>query len=120
MKITKKYIDETASMNVDFNNLKKELENRKNEIKSYCSDNNCANMSGTRFSAIISERDKITFNQEKALKVVLKAKAKWLLKQVVDEEKLEEAIRSGEIDGSLFKDCYENHPSKVITFKANK
>ena len=116
-KITKKFIDETALQNVTYNNLKKELESAKNELKEYAKSNDLMELEGTTFTATISERNKPTLNQEKAVEVVLKAKAKWLLKQIVDEDKLEEAIRSGEIDGKLFVDCYTNKPSSVISFK---
>lgn len=116
-KITKKFIDETALQNVTFNNLKKELEVAKNELKEYAKSNDLMELEGTTFTAIISERNKPKLNQEKAVEVVLKAKAKWLLKQIVDEDKLEEAIRSGEIDGKLFADCYTTKTSSVISFK---
>ena len=116
-KITKKFIDETALQNVTYNNLKKELESAKNELKAYAKDNDLMQLEGTTFTATISERNKPTLNQEKAVEVVLKAKAKWLLKQIVDEDKLEEAIRSGEIDGKLFVDCYTTKTSSVISFK---
>lgn len=116
-KITKKFIDETALQNVTFNNLKKELEVAKNELKEYAKSNDLMELEGTTFKATISERNKPTLNQEKAVEVVLKAKAKWLLKQIVDEDKLEEAIRSGEIDGKLFVDCYTTKTSSVISFK---
>lgn len=116
-KITKKFIDETALQNVTFNNLKKELEVAKNELKEYAKSNDLMELEGTTFTATISERNKPTLNQEKAVAVVLKAKAKWLLKQIVDEDKLEEAIRSGEIDGKLFVDCYTTKTSSVISFK---
>ena len=116
-KITKKFIDETALQNVTYNNLKKELESAKNELKAYAKDNDLMELEGTTFKATISERNKPTLNQEKAVEVVLKAKAKWLLKQIVDEDKLEEAIRSGEIDGALFADCYTTKTSSVISFK---
>ena len=116
-KITKKFIDETALQNVTFNNLKKELEVAKNELKEYAKSNDLMELEGTTFTATISERNKPTLNQEKAVAVVFKAKAKWLLKQIVDEDKLEEAIRSGEIDGALFADCYTTKTSSVISFK---
>ena len=116
-KITKKFIDEIALQNVTFNNLKKELESAKNELKAYAKDNDLMELEGTTFKATISERNKPTLHQEKAVEVVLKAKAKWLLKQIVDEDKLEEAIRSGEIDGKLFADCYTTKTSSVISFK---
>ena len=116
-KITKKFIDETALQNVTFNNLKMELEVAKNELKEYAKSNDLMELEGTTFKATISERNKPTLNQEKAVEVVLKAKAKWLLKQIVDEDKLEEAIRSGEIDGKLFVDCYTTKTSSVISFK---
>lgn len=116
-KITKKFIDETAFQNVTYNNLKKELESAKNELKAYAKDNELVELEGTTFKATISERNQPKLNQEKAVEVALKAKAKWLLKQVVDEDKLEEAIRSGEIDGALFADCWTNRTSSVISFK---
>ena len=116
-KITKKFIDETALQNVTFNNLKKEIEATKNELKEYAKSNDLMVLEGTKFMAVISERNKPKLNQEKAVEVVLKAKAKWLLKQIVDEDKLEEAIRSGEIDGKLFADCYTTKTSSVISFK---
>ena len=116
-KITKKFIDEIALQNVTFNNLKKEIEATKNELKEYAKSNDLMVLEGTKFMAVISERNKPTLNQEKAVEVVLKAKAKWLLKQIVDEDKLEEAIRSGEIDAKLFVDCYTTKTSSVISFK---
>lgn len=116
-KITKKFVDEVAMDNIAFNDLKKKVEGAKAEIKAYAKEQAVSEVDGTTFKATISERNQPKLNQEKAVEIALKAKAKWLLKQVVDEDKLEEAIRSGEIDGALFADCWTNKTISVISFK---
>lgn len=117
MTITKKFIDTLAKDNAKLNELKKKVETAKNELKAYCKDNDMSMCEGSSFKVIISERNQVKLNQDKAVEVVLKANAKWLLKQIVDEEKLEEAIRSGEIDGSLFADCWTTKTVQTVTFK---
>lgn len=119
-KPTKKMIDEVARLNARFNETKKELEAKKGEIKTYCREANITSLEGSSFCVNLSERTSYSFNQEKAVEIAKKAKAKWLLKEVVDESILEDAIRTGEIDASLFKDCYETKTSSVISFKALK
>lgn len=117
MKITQKFIDTLAKNNAKLNELKKKVEEAKTELKAYFKENNMSEFEGTSFKVVVSERDKPILNQEKAIEVIKKAKANWLLKQVVDEEKLEEAIRSGELDGSLFADCWTHKISNVVSFK---
>lgn len=117
MKITQKFIDTLAKNNAKLNEIKKKVEEAKTELKAYFKENNMSEFEGTSFKVIIGERNQVKLNQDKAVEVVLKANAKWLLKQIVDEEKLEEAIRSGEIDGSLFADCWTTKTVQTVTFK---
>lgn len=116
----KAFVDKVANLNVEFNTIKKELEADKTELKKYAAEHEVDDLDGADYVAHIDVRQKPVLNQAKALEVVKKAKAKWLLVEHVDETKLEEAIRAGEIDAKLFKDCYDVKTSEVLTFKARK
>lgn len=110
-------IDKAAQLNKEIKKLEKELNTYKTSIK----EGGIGSFEGENYVADVSKRVRQrTFNQEKALDIVKKLGAKWLLKQVVDEEKLEDAIATGEIDGKEFKDCIDVTYNTVITFKEKK
>lgn len=110
-------VDRAATLNKQLGDIKKDVEALKTELK--------ANVDGViegdmYIATIKTQNGSKKLNQEKALAVVERLKAKWLLKQVVDEEKLEDAIASGEIDGKEFAGCVDVSTRTVITFKAKK
>lgn len=109
-------IDEAAELNNQYKEIEKKLSDKKKEIKK----NGEGSFEGDKYIAVVSQRAKRKFNQDKALEVVKKLNAKWLLKQVVDEEKLEDALATGELDASEFKDCVETSYSSAITFRVKK
>ena len=43
-----------------------------------------------------------------------------LLKEVVDEDKLNDALYQGELDPALFKDCLIEKTNYAVTFKRRK
>ena len=46
--------------------------------------------------------------------------AKWLLKEVVDTDKLEDSIAAGEVDGSKFADCIDKKETLAVKFVKGK
>ena len=109
-------IDEAAELSIKYKDIGKMLESKKKLIK----DNGEGTFEGDRYVANVTKRVKQRkLNQQKALDVV-KLGAKWLLKQVVDEEKLEDALATGELDPKEFVDCVETSYNTVITFKEKK
>lgn len=110
-------IDEAAELNKKYKDIEKQLESKKKEIK----ENGEGSFEGEKYVATVLKRVRQRkFNQSKALEVVKKLGAKWLLKQVVDEEKLEDALATGEIDAKEFADCVDVSYNTVITFKEKK
>ena len=59
-------------------------------------------------------------NEEKATEVVKELGAKWLLKEVVDTDKLEDSIAVGEVDGSKFADCIDRKETLAVKFVKGK
>jgi len=110
-------IDKAAELNLRKADIEKQLKGIKETIK----ENGEGSYEGTKYIATVSSSVKSRkLNQNKALEVVNKLGAKWLLKSIVDEEKLEDAIASGEIDGKEFKDCIDISYVTKITFKEKK
>ena len=110
-------VDEAAELNNKKALLEKDLKDKKDEIKK----SGLGSYEGNKYIATVTSKVRQRkLNQAKALEVVNKLGAKWLLTQVVDEEKLEDAIATGEIDGKEFADCVDTSYNTVITFKAKK
>ncbi len=110
-------IDEAAELNNRYKDIEKQLSSKKKEIK----ENGEGSFEGEKYVATVTKRVKQRkLNQTKALEVVNKLGAKWLLKQVVDEEKLEDALATGEIDAKEFVDCVDISYNTVIIFKEKR
>lgn len=110
-------IDEAAELNNRYKDIEKQLASKKKEIK----ENGEGSFEGEKYVATVTKRVKQRkLNQTKAFEVVNKLGAKWLLKQVVDEEKLEDALATGEIDAKEFVDCVDISYNTVIIFKEKR
>lgn len=105
-------IDLLAKKNEELNSLKKEVDKLKAEVKSQ----GVGLYEGSEYKAIVEERVSQKLDQEKTLEVVKKLNAKWLLKEVVDEEALEDSIATGEINGAEFADCVIEKKTMAIKF----
>lgn len=110
-------IDEAAELNNQCKELSKLLEAKKDKIKVRGE----GQFEGDKYVACVTQRVRQRkFNQAKALEVVNRLGAKWLLTQIVDEEKLEDALATGELDAKEFVDCIDTSYSIAITFKEKK
>ena len=105
----KELIDRAAELNLQKAEIEKELDKIKTAIKAI----GVGTYNGDRFKAVVTNRVSKTLNQEKALAVTKKLGAKWLIKEVVDEKKLEESLAAGEIDANEFAGCID---TKTTTY----
>lgn len=109
-------IDILAKKNTQLTELKKEVDKLKAEVKSQ----GVGSYEGNEYKAIVEERVSQKLDLEKTLEVVKKLNAKWLLKEVVNEEALEDSIATGEIDGAEFADCLIEKKTMAVKFVALK
>ena len=109
-------IDEVYELNKKINELKKQLDEAKKELKA----NGVGDYTGDKYIACVKDRVKETFNTDKCVDIIKKNKLNWLLKETVDEEKLENDIYNGTVDASLFQDAIETTHTFAVTFKKNK
>ena len=105
-------IDLLAKKNEELSSLKKEVDKLKAEVKSQ----GVGSYEGNEYKAIVEERVSQKLDPEKTLEVVKKLNAKWLLKEVVNEEALEDSIATGEIDGAEFADCVVEKKTVAVKF----
>ena len=105
-------IDELARKNSEYNELGKEINKAKAELKA----NGVGELEGYEYKAVIKERVTQSLDKDKALKIAKEIGAKWVIREIVDEEALEDSIASGEIDGSKFADCIVEKKNLAITF----
>lgn len=105
-------IDDIARMNSELSELKKKLEKAKTEIKS----KGIGSYEGTEYKAIVECRVSSKLDTEKALKVAKEIGAKWIIKETIDEEALEDSIAGNEIDGSKFADCITEKKTLAVKF----
>ena len=110
-------IDKVAKLNAQVTALKKELDGYKAQLKADCEDGSYA---GGEYEAIIKTRVSQSLNPDRALAVVKKLNANWLLKEVVDLNALEDSIAGHEIDGAEFVDCIDTKSTVAVTFKKRK
>ena len=106
-------IDKAGELNATITANKKELDSLKKEIKS----KNLSKISGSKYVAEVSERVSTSFDEEKLLTKVKDIGANWLLKEVVDEDRLEESLVKGELEAEQFNDCIIERVSQVLKFK---
>lgn len=109
-------IDKAGELNATITANKKELEGLKKEIKG----KNLSELKGSKYVAEVSERVATSFDEDKLLSKVKDIGANWLLKEVVDEDKLEESIVKGELEAKQFNDCIIEKVSRVLKFKEIK
>lgn len=105
-------VDELAKLNSEFNSLKKKLDEAKIEYKS----KGVGTYNGEEYKAVVETRTSQKLNLEKATKVAKELNMRWVLKEIVNEEALEDSIATGEIDGSKFADCIEEKSVVAIKF----
>jgi hypothetical protein len=106
-------VDKAGELNTVITANKKELDGYKNELK----EKNLSELRGSKYVAEISERKTESFDEDKLLKKVKDIGAGWLLKEVVDEDKLEESLVKGELEAEQFNDCLIEKVSQVLKFK---
>lgn len=106
-------IERAYELNKQAQTIKKELDKIKAEIKAQ----GLGDYDGETCICQVQDRVTSYVNEDKALEVVKKLGAKWLIKETVDTDKLEDAIASGEIDGAEFTDCIIEKHTSVVTFK---
>ena len=109
-------IDRAAELNKQITELTKELNDLKADIKSAGE----GSSAGEKYVALVKERVMRKLNQEKATEVAKKLGAKWLLKTIVDEEKLEDSLASGELSAEEFVGCVDEKKTYAVTFKEKK
>lgn len=109
-------VDYVAELNAKVTNLKKELDEAKQALKALGKES----IDGSNYVAVIKPRVTTKLDKDKTLKVVKDIGADWLLKEVVDEDKLNDALYQKELDASLFKDCLDEKTTYAITFKKKK
>lgn len=109
-------VDYVAELNAQVTKLKKELDDAKKELKALGKES----IDGGNYIATVKPRVTTKLNQERALKVIKDIGADWLLKEVVDEDKLNDALYQKELDASLFKACLDEKTTYAITFKKKK
>lgn len=109
-------IDKAGELNATITANKKELASLKKEIKS----KNLSKISGSKYVAEVSERVSTSFDDDRLLFKVKDIGANWLLKEVVDEDKLEESLVKGELEAEQFNDCIVEKVSQVLKFKKVK
>lgn len=109
-------IDKAGELNATITANKKELDSLKKEIKS----KNLSKISGSKYVAEVSERVSTSFDDDRLLFKVKDIGANWLLKEVVDEDKLEESLVKGELEAEQFNDCIVEKVSQVLKFKKVK
>ena len=109
-------VDYVEELNAKVTKLKKELDDAKKELKALGKES----IDGSNYIAVVKPRVTTKLNQERALKVIKDIGADWLLKEVVDEDKLNDALYQKELDASLFTDCLIEKTTYAITFKKKK
>ena len=109
-------IDELAELNKQFNEIKKKLEKAKTKYK----EQGEGRYEGSSYSLVVEKRVSQKLNEEKATEVIKELGAKWLLKEVVDTDKLEDSIAVGEVDGSKVADCIDTRETLAVKFVKGK
>ena len=109
-------VDEIYELNKKINSLKKELDEAKKELKSQ----GIGDYAGNKYVACVKDRVRESFNTDKCVEIIKENNLNWLLKETVDEEKLENDIYNGVVDASLFQDAIETTHTFAVIFKKNK
>lgn len=106
-------VEKAYELNEQMKKLKKELDVIKAEIKA----GGLGSYDGQSCVAVVEDRVTTYIDEERALRKVKELGAKWLIKEAVDTDKLEDAIASGELDAKDFAECLKEKHTSVLTFK---
>ena len=109
-------IDKLGELDTQAKAIKTLLEKGKEEIKAQ----DKSELEGKTYVAKVQIRQSNKFNAEKALKVAKEYDLQFLIKEAIDEDKLNDALISGEIDAGLFDGCVTTKETKAVTFKRKK
>ena len=109
-------IDKLGELDTQSKAIKTILEKGKEEIKAQ----NSLELEGKTYVAKVQIRQSNKFNAEKALKVAKENDLQFLIKEAIDEDKLNDALIGGEIDAELFDGCVTTKETKAVTFKRKK
>lgn len=109
-------IDKAGELNAKIKTLEAELKKYKEQLKAEGQEVIC----GSMYKAEIVKYNKEKLNVDKATDIAIKNDLKWVLKPVIDEDALNDAILTEEIDPQLFKDCIEVSEITKISFKPLK
>lgn len=101
----------------ELNEQKKKIEKELDKIKAEIKAQGLGKYEGITAQAIVEERVTTYIDEERALRKVKELGAKWLIKEAVDTDKLEDAIASGELDAKDFAECLKEKHTQVLTFK---
>ena len=115
--MTVKDIDDYGQINADIKTLTGILTDGKNILKQRFRKTDQSEFEGDRYVANIQKRLTTKFDEKKVLKIVKENGLDWLLMEVVDLKKLEDAIVGGEIPVELFSDCVSEVETLAVTFK---
>lgn len=108
-------IDKIAELSA----LIKEKTTELNKEKSLLKGQGKGTYEGEKYKAVVQERVSTHFKSEEAIKVAKEIGADWLVKtvEVLDEEKLKDALFTKELDASKFADCISESTTFVVSFK---
>lgn len=109
-------VERAYQLNIEINEKKKELDKLKAEIKA----GGVGVVDGESCQAIVESRITSSINEPKALQKAKDMGAKWLIKEAIDLDALEDAIAAGEIDAKEFADCIIEKTTLAVKFKARK
>lgn len=112
----KKDIDELGELDSRIKSLKSNLDSGKAKIKEEFLMHKEKLFEGTSFSAKVQVRQSNKIDERKALQIVRDNGLDFLLKEVVDLDKLEDALSAGEIPVELFEDCVSTSETLAVSF----
>ena len=113
-------IDALGSLDSRIKEMSAELSDGKASIREDFARTGMKDYAGKQYMAKVSKRVSTKFNEGKVLDIVRKNGMDWLLTEVVDLRKLEDALVSGEVDPSMFADCVSESTSIAVTFRRKK
>lgn len=106
-------VDKAGELSAKIKALENELKKYKDELKLWGTET----IIGNEYQAIVTTYNTDKLDIEMATKVAKDNNLNWILKEVVDEEALNDAILTEEINPELFKGCVVSKEITKIVFK---
>nr|DAX47302.1 MAG TPA: hypothetical protein [Caudoviricetes sp.] len=113
-------IDVLGSLDSKIKEMTTTLTDGKNLIKEDFTKTKTNDYVGNLYAAKVSKRVSTKFDEKKVLKIVKENGLDWLLTEVVDLKKLEDALVANEVETELFADCISESETLAVTFRRNK